>query len=156
MCLDYTQHAEKAYDKSIQSLKPDLEAYQKAKSQALSKGQLVTTPEGTLLAVDEDRVFYADANSLGITDHKPSKEALDRLVEETKKRYRLLCVFVLLLCVCVWREAYFREAEREAKRRKTRAKADDGEVSFINKRNQVFNQKLSRYVTLVWFWGAGC
>ena len=94
MCLDYTQHAEKAYDKSIQSLKPDLEAYQKAKSQALSKGQLVTTPEGTLLAVDEDRVFYADANSLGITDHKPSKEALDRLVEETNKRYLLLCVFV--------------------------------------------------------------
>ena len=53
-------------------------------------------------------------------------------------------------------ESYFREAEREAKRRKTRAKADDGEVSFINKRNQVFNQKLSRYVTLVWFFGGRC
>jgi len=97
MCLDYTQHAEKAYDKSIQSLKPDLEAYKKAKSQALSKGQLVTTPEGTLLAVDEDRTFYADANSLGITDHKPSKEALDRLVEETKKRYFLLFVLQSLI-----------------------------------------------------------
>lgn len=37
-----------------------------------------------------------------------------------------------------------REAEREAKRRKKRA-ADDGDVSYINQRNKVFNQKLSRY-----------
>jgi pre-mRNA-splicing factor SYF2 len=64
-----------------------LEAYQKAKEEALSKGQLVTTAEGEIVAVDEDRIFYADANSLGITDHKPTKAALDKLVEETKKRY---------------------------------------------------------------------
>ena len=88
--VDYTQHAEKAYGKNIQGLKPDLEAYQKAKEEALSKGQLVTTEDGEIIAVDEDRIFYADANSLGITDHKPSKQALDRLVEETKKRYVLL------------------------------------------------------------------
>ena len=64
-----------------------MEAYQKAKEEALSKGQLVTTAEGEIVAVDEDRIFYADANSLGITDHKPTKAALDKLVEETKKRY---------------------------------------------------------------------
>jgi len=64
-----------------------LEAYKKAKEEALSKGQLVTTADGDIVAVDEDRIFYADANSLGITEHKPTKEALDKLVEETKKRY---------------------------------------------------------------------
>ena len=64
-----------------------MEAYKKAKEEALSKGQLVTTADGDIVAVDEDRIFYADANSLGITEHKPTKEALDKLVEETKKRY---------------------------------------------------------------------
>jgi len=55
----------------------------------LAKGQVVETENGELVAIDEDRRFYADANSLGITDHKPSKESIDRLVEETKKRYGL-------------------------------------------------------------------
>jgi pre-mRNA-splicing factor SYF2 len=76
--------------------------------------------------VDEDRRFYADANSLGIMEHKPSKAAVDRLVAETKKR----------------------EAEKEAKRRKKRA-GEDGDVSYINKRNKVFNEKLSRYVQFI-------
>jgi hypothetical protein len=64
-----------------------LERYKNAKEEALAKGQLVQTATGELQAVDEDRRFYADANSLGITDHTPRKEDLDRLVEETKKRY---------------------------------------------------------------------
>ena len=52
----------------------------------MAKGQVVQTESGDLVAVDEDRRFYADANSLGITDHKPSKEKIDQLVEQTKKR----------------------------------------------------------------------
>jgi SYF2 splicing factor len=38
-----------------------------------------------------------------------------------------------------------RHADAEAKRRKKRA-TDDGDISYINKRNKVFNQKLARYV----------
>jgi pre-mRNA-splicing factor SYF2 len=86
---DYTQSAEKAYRKNINGFRPDLERYKRAKEEALSKGQLVQTATGELQAVDEDRRFYADANSLEITDHMPRKEDLDRLVEETKKRYVL-------------------------------------------------------------------
>lgn len=71
----------------MKGFKPNLEAYKKAKEEALAKGQVLQTGNGELVAVDEDRRFYADANSLGITDHKPSKESIDRLVEETKKRY---------------------------------------------------------------------
>jgi pre-mRNA-splicing factor SYF2 len=120
--LDYTQTAEKAYRKNISSFKPDLKEYQKAREDALAKGQLQQIGGEEMIAVDQDRRFYADANSLGITDHKPSKEALDRLVEETKKR----------------------EAEREAKRRKKRGD-DDSDVSYINQRNKVFNKKLERF-----------
>jgi pre-mRNA-splicing factor SYF2 len=120
-CLDYTQTAEKAYRKNINTFRPDLTEYQKAKEDALAKGQLIQTGD-EVTAVDEDRRFYADANSLGITNHKPSKEALDRLVEDTKKR----------------------EAEREAKRRKKRG-GDDLDISYINQRNKVFNKKLERF-----------
>jgi pre-mRNA-splicing factor SYF2 len=120
--LDYTQTAEKAYRKNINSFKPDLKEYQKAREDALAKGGLQETESEEVVAVDKDRRFYADANSLGITDHKPSKEALDRLVEETKRR----------------------EAEREAKRRKKRGD-DDSDISYINQRNKVFNKKLERF-----------
>ena len=133
---DYTQAAEKTYKLNLKGLKPDLEAYQKAKEEALSKGQLVQTENGEVIAVDEDRRFFADANSLGITDHKPSKVAIDRLAEGTKKRYVLPpCTFLI----------FFRLAEQEAKRRKKRAGGDD-DISYINQRNKVFNQKLARYV----------
>jgi pre-mRNA-splicing factor SYF2 len=122
--LDYTQAAEKTYKLQLKGIKPDLEAYQKAKEEALGQsGQLVQMADGGLVGVDEDRKFFADANSLGITDHKPSKAAVDRLAEQTKKRL----------------------AEQEAKRRKKRTGGDD-DVSYINQRNKVFNQKLARYV----------
>jgi pre-mRNA-splicing factor SYF2 len=119
---DYTQTAEKSYSLNLKGFKPDLEGYKKAREDALAQGQVVQTEKG-LVAVDEDRRFYADANSLGLTDHKPAKESIDRLVAETKKR----------------------EAEKEAKRRKKRG-GDDSDISYINKRNKVFNQKLARYV----------
>jgi pre-mRNA-splicing factor SYF2 len=131
--VDYTQHAEKGYRQDVRGLKPNMEEYKKARDDALAKGQLVETEDGELAAVDEDGRFYANANSLGITDHKPTKEALDRLAEETKRR-----------CHIVPSPLTVREAERETKRRKKR-EGDGGDVSYINKRNKVFNEKLSRY-----------
>jgi len=47
-------------------------------------------------------------------EHKPSKETVDRLFADTRKR----------------------EAEKEAKRRKKRA-GEDGDVWYINKRKKV-------------------
>jgi len=84
---DYTQTAEKSYRRGLKGFKPDLEGYKRAKEEALASGQLAETTTGDLTDLDKDRRFYADANSLGLVDHKPSKEAVDRLVEETKKRY---------------------------------------------------------------------
>jgi pre-mRNA-splicing factor SYF2 len=123
VCADYTQEAEKTYKLQRKGVKLDLEAYQKAKEEAFGQsGQLEQMADGGFV-VDEDRKFFADANSLGITDHKPSQAAVDRLAEQTKKRL----------------------AEQEAKRRKKRAGGDD-DVSYINQRNKVFNQKLARYI----------
>jgi len=63
-----------------------LEEYKKAREDALAKGQVIQSENGDLVAVDEDRRFYTDANSLGITEHKPSKDKIDQLVEQTKKK----------------------------------------------------------------------
>jgi len=66
------------------------------------------------VVLDEDGRFYVNANSLGVMEHKPSKETVDRLFADTRKR----------------------EAEKEAKRRKKRA-GEDGDVWYINKRKKV-------------------
>jgi len=132
---DYTQLAEKGYRQDLKGLKPNMEEYKKAREDALAKGQLVQTENGEIVAVDEDRRFYADANTIGIRDHKPTKEALDRLVDEVKKKYENLGRMVILT---------YRDADKEAKRRKKRENGDN-DISYINKRNKVFNEKLSRY-----------
>jgi pre-mRNA-splicing factor SYF2 len=123
LIVDYTQIAEKAYQKNINGFKPDLEGYRKAKDEELAKGQLEQTSGRDMQTVDADRSFYADANSLGIADHKPRKEHVDSLVEGVKKH----------------------EQKREAQRRKKR-RGDDGDVTYINKRNKNFNLKLDRFV----------
>ena len=87
---DYTQASEKNYRKNMKGFKPDLEGYRKAKEEALERGELVRREDGEVVAVGGEGAFYATRNSLGLVDHKPSKDAVDRLVEETKKRYVLL------------------------------------------------------------------
>jgi len=129
---DYTQLAEKGYRQDMKGHKVNMDEYKRARDEALAKGQLTRTEDGELVEVDGK--FYADANSLGVGDHKPSKEAVDRLAEEVKKKYVPLLISV----------DFFREADKEAKRRKKRENADS-DVSYINKRNKVFNEKLSRY-----------
>ena len=135
---DYTQASEKNYRKNMKGFKPDLEGYRKAKEEALDRGELIRTEDGEVVPVSGQGsdMFYATKNSLGLVDHKPSKDAVDRLVEETKKRYAL--------CEEGWLANVFREAEKEANRRKKRA-GEDGDINYINKRNKVFNEKLARY-----------
>lgn len=84
---DYTQLAEKSYHQDMKGHKVDMEEYKRARDEALAKGQVAETEDGELIAVDEDRRFYADANTVGLADHKPRKQAIDRLVDEVKKKY---------------------------------------------------------------------
>jgi hypothetical protein len=52
-----------------------LEGYKNAREEALAQGKIVQMESGEILAVDEDQRFYADVNSLGLMDHKPTKES---------------------------------------------------------------------------------
>jgi pre-mRNA-splicing factor SYF2 len=75
LTTDYTQVAEKTYRQDLKGFKPDLEAYKRARDEALGRGQVVEQ-DWELVAMDEDGRFYADATSLGAMEHKLSKAAV--------------------------------------------------------------------------------
>ncbi|KAH0607510.1 uncharacterized protein H6S33_002544 [Morchella sextelata] len=116
---DYTQTARKIYKKQIRELKPDMESYAADKAKLVRDGTIVETEDGELIAIDRDGEFYADADSLGFIDNKPSKQAVDRLVGDLRKA----------------------EDARMARRKG----GDEEDVTYINDKNKQFNQKLARY-----------
>lgn len=128
---DYTQTARKIYKKQIRELKPDMESYAADKAKLVRDGTIVETEDGELIAIDRDGEFYADADSLGFIENKPSKQAVDRLVGDLRKA----------------------EDARMARRKG----GDEEDVTYINDKNKQFNQKLARYynkvgfVALSWF-----
>ncbi|KAH8149239.1 uncharacterized protein LAJ45_06778 [Morchella importuna] len=116
---DYTQTARKIYKKQIRELKPDMESYAADKAKLVRDGTIVETEDGELIAIDRDGEFYADADSLGFIENKPSKQAVDRLVGDLRKA----------------------EDARMARRKG----GDEEDVTYINDKNKQFNQKLARY-----------
>ncbi|OLL25424.1 Pre-mRNA-splicing factor syf2 [Neolecta irregularis DAH-3] len=117
---DYTQESNKAYKREMKRFKPDIVNYERERAEALSKGQIVINGEGELMAIDADRNFYRDANSLGFFENKPSKAAVDRLVDDIEKG----------------------EKQREKNRRK---RDEDGDITYINDRNKKFNERVARH-----------
>lgn len=114
---DYASAAERAYLKQIRDLKtPDMAAYQREKLASLrSRATLIEGPDG-------ETIVYDASEGLGDTLHgKPSKEAVDRLVEKLK--------------------------QDDSKRMKRRRKEDeeDEHVTYINEKNKQFNKKLARH-----------
>ena len=55
------------------------------KAAASGSLEIVETEDGELVAVDRDGSFYATANSTGFAENKPSKAAIDRLVNDQRK-----------------------------------------------------------------------
>jgi len=147
---DYEFHddahaARRRYKKDLDLLKPDLEAYNRQKEQALG---LVTgtlsksgssTPSGgssALISLDitgnqmvpttEQRMtadnFYRDANTLLYADNKPTEDAIDRVVGKIN-----------------------RDIDKKARFSRKRLNEDEGDITYINERNRVFNKKIARY-----------
>lgn len=86
LILDYTLSAEKTYKRELKNIKPDLAEYRRARDEVLGNGQVAGSAEKGEI-VDNEGKFYANANTLGFTEHKPAKERLDLLVEQTKRKY---------------------------------------------------------------------
>ncbi|KAI9879768.1 MAG: pre-mRNA-splicing factor syf2 [Pleopsidium flavum] len=125
---DYRQDSRKVYKRQLRELKPDLEGYEKEKMAAVQKAamsgtlEIVETEDGELLAVDKDGTFYSTADSTDFVENKPERAAVDRLVTDLRKA----------------------EETRLKKRRDRGRGDDDGDVTYINDANKVFNAKLAR------------
>jgi len=127
---DYRQDSRKVYKRQIRDLKPDMDEYEKEKMKAVERAaasgglEIVETDDGELVAVDKDGTFYSTADSTGFVEHKPPKEAVDRMVKDLQQA----------------------EDARLRKRRERLGKdGEDGDVTYINEKNKQFNQKLARF-----------
>jgi pre-mRNA-splicing factor SYF2 len=130
---DYRGESRKVYKRQIRNLEPDMEHYNKEKLAAIERAaasgslEVVETDDGELVAVDKDGTFYSTADSTGFVENKPPKEAVDRLVADLQKA----------------------EEARLKKTREWKKGGDDGDVTYINEKNKVFNQKLARFYNKV-------
>ncbi|RJE20631.1 pre-mRNA-splicing factor SYF2 [Aspergillus sclerotialis] len=125
---DYAQDARKVYKRQMRELQPDLEGYEREKMAAIEKAasngdlEIVETNDGEMIAVDRNGSFYSTADTVGFTENKPDRAAVDRLVGDLKKA-----------------------EEVRLKKRRERRGDDEGDVTYINEKNKQFNQKLARF-----------
>lgn len=129
---DHSQAAHKKYIRLMSEFKPDMGAYTEKRMLDI---------ERAIRNGEDPSDISAMANSLDYArlDDKPSKEAVDRLAEETKKQYvlklmRLLKTNFFISC---------RIQQRETRSRDRKEQPDD--ISWINEKNRVFNQKIARF-----------
>ncbi|KAE8447126.1 pre-mRNA-splicing factor syf2 [Mollisiaceae sp. DMI_Dod_QoI] len=127
---DYRQDSRKVYKRQIRDLKPNMDNYEKEKMAAVEKAaasgglEIVETDDGELVAVDKDGTFYSTADSTGFVEHKPPKDAVDRLVKDLQQA---------------------EEARLKKRKERMGQNGEDGDVTYINEKNKQFNQKLSRF-----------
>ncbi|KAL5520749.1 SYF2 [Sanghuangporus sanghuang] len=135
---DEEQQARKRYKKDLAFLKPDLETYNKQKQLALGSGAAASSSSsvsnalttfdpsgGAITSYEQQRAaesLYRDANTLLYADNKPSEEAIDRVVEKLNL-----------------------EQDKRNKFSRKRLNEDEGDITYINERNRVFNKKIARY-----------
>lgn len=130
---DYTKEANKVYKRQVGQMgKVDLESYAAQKAEKLQRQvqsgllQLIESPSGDLYTVNPlNNQINTPAEESYAHDHKPSKEAVDRLVEDLEKGERA------------------RLKARAA--RGMRDEQDTGDVTYINQKNKQFNDKLTRF-----------
>ncbi|KAH9942076.1 SYF2 splicing factor-domain-containing protein [Amylocystis lapponica] len=141
---DDAHAARRRYKKDLDLIQPDLVAYNKQKEIAMglapgtlvkaagngsginnfnptagSSLQIVPTSQQQQLAAEN---LYRDANSLLYADSKPSEDAIDRVVSKIN-----------------------RDIDKKSKFSRKRANEDEGDITYINERNRVFNKKIARY-----------
>ncbi|KAI0357675.1 SYF2-domain-containing protein [Trametes cingulata] len=145
---DDADAARRKYKKDLDFIKPDLESYNRQKEIALGLAPGTLTKQGaasgssTVTNIDPSggassslqvvpsslqqqlaaENLYRDANTLLYADSKPSEEAIDKVIEKINK-----------------------DVDKKKKFSRKRHNEDEGDVTYINERNRVFNKKISRY-----------
>lgn len=119
----------------IDEFKPDLAAYNEKKLESIARA----------IANGEDPSNITNAaNDLdyGSVDDKPSKEAVDRLVKDVEKQWVSL-LKIQWFSLTTKLSLFVRIRKRETRSRERKEVKDD--ISWINEKNRVFNQKIARF-----------
>ena len=150
---DDSDAVRRKYKKDLDHLKPDLEAYNRQKEIALglAPGTLTKAGEGSSSVVPTSQEqqlaadsLYRHANTLIYGDNKPSEDAIDKVVSKINQECVSPSVYTLL-------ELMFRSVDKKRKFSRKRANDDEGDITYINERNRVFNKKVG-YLRQP-FWG---
>ncbi|SCV69086.1 BQ2448_2106 [Microbotryum intermedium] len=125
---DYDDIARRKYKKDMDVFKPDHKAYNSQRAAAHDAAALVASsssnPDARALLAAQD--LYRDANSFVYADHKPSEDAIDRVIGKINLDLNA-------------RENRSRERKNEV----------EGDITYINEKNKHFNKKLERYYDAV-------
>ncbi|KAG6852618.1 hypothetical protein C0991_010389 [Blastosporella zonata] len=131
---DDAHAARRRYKKDIDHIKPDLVAYNKQKEMALglAPGSLVAfdpkAGSSQLVPISQEQQqlaaanLYRDANTLIYGDSKPSEDAIDRVVGKINQ-----------------------DIDKKGKFSRKRLNEEEGDITYINEHNRVFNKKIARY-----------
>ncbi|KAL9709344.1 Pre-mRNA-splicing factor SYF2 [Leucoagaricus gongylophorus] len=132
---DYEFHddahaARRKYKKDLDLLEPNLEAYSRQK--ALATGGVLATFDAsssseiqTMHSAEQQLAhenLYRDSSTLLYGDNKPSEEAIDRVVSKINK-----------------------DIDQRGKFSRKRLNEAEGDITYINEQNRVFNKKIARY-----------
>ncbi|KIM41522.1 hypothetical protein M413DRAFT_445506 [Hebeloma cylindrosporum] len=130
---DDAHAARRRYKKDLDHFKPDLVAYnqQKAIAMGQSQGSLVgfnpTAGSSELAVTSQEQRLAAenlsrDANTLIYGDSNPSEDAIDRVVSKINQ-----------------------DIDKKGKFSRKRLNEEEGDITYINEHNRVFNKKIARY-----------
>ncbi|KAJ1309944.1 hypothetical protein OPQ81_006703 [Rhizoctonia solani] len=121
---DDAHAARRKYKKDLDLIKPDLAAYQAQKEAAMGQGSAIQTfsSGSSSNAVTASENLYRDANTLLYGDNKPSEEAIDRVVSKLNH-----------------------DIDKRSKFSRKRNNEEEGDITYINERNRVFNKKIARF-----------
>ncbi|KAF1968298.1 SYF2-domain-containing protein [Bimuria novae-zelandiae CBS 107.79] len=127
---DFRGEANKVYKRQVKQMgAKDLEEYAREKAERLQRqvrmGLIRLVEEnGEVFTVDSEGRVNTPVEELYGHDHKPSKEAVDKLVEDLEKGER---------------------ARLKARAARGINDDDGGDVTYINQKNKQFNEKLGRF-----------
>ncbi|KAF8153141.1 SYF2-domain-containing protein [Crassisporium funariophilum] len=129
---DDAHAARRRYKKDLDLIKPDMAAYNQQKAIAMGtsgnltgfnptagSSQMIVTSQEQKLASEN---LYRDANTLIYGDSKPSEDAIDRVVSKINQ-----------------------DIDKKGKFSRKRLNEEEGDITYINEHNRVFNKKIARY-----------
>ncbi|KAJ7708816.1 SYF2 splicing factor-domain-containing protein [Mycena rosella] len=134
---DDAHAARRRYKKDLDQIKPDLAAYNRQKELAMGfapgtltafnptasssqvRATMAPTSAEQRLAAEN---LYRDANTLIYGDNKPTEDVIDKMVGKIN-----------------------RDIDKKGRFSRKRPNEEEGDITYINEHNRVFNKKIARY-----------